>query len=261
MFSYKKLSIFILLIVSIILISCSEDNSTSNNTSKDYFPTSIGSYWKFLTYELDSMSIRVPGTEDTLIEKIVGTAVVNGKNAVIYVSSYSSEQSSSDTTYFAKEGTKIYTLLSLFNNDFIPIEEGNQWVQIADFSLSPGNQWTILNDTTLATIDLPPDIGFRGSMTPSVSIKGRRGENTLLTVKGKPVNAYEFIITFAMKIKLQITDTPLPVNRDFNVVNHIWFGEGIGFIRRQTDPFSVNVIIQKFNFNGSRDELIDYSIK
>jgi len=260
MFSIKKLSALMLLIVSFIIVSCSEDNSTSSNTNKDYFPTTVGSYWKFLTYELDSMSIRIPGTEDTTIEKIVGTETLYGKNAIIYVTS-SSKNTGTDTTYFAKEGTKVYTLLSLFNNDFIPIEQGNQWVQIADFSLSPGNQWTILNDTTLATVDIPPDIGVSGKMTPTISIKARRGENTTFTIKGKPVNATEFIITFGMVIKLNVSGMPMPINLNFNVVNHIWFGEGIGIVRRQTDPFSINVIIQNFNFNGSRDELIDYSIK
>jgi hypothetical protein len=79
MFSIKKLSALMLLIVSFIIVSCSEDNSTSSNTNKDYFPTTVGSYWKFLTYELDSMSIRIPGTEDTTIEKIVGTETLLGR--------------------------------------------------------------------------------------------------------------------------------------------------------------------------------------
>lgn len=260
MSSLKILLAFITASLSFIIFSCSEDNSTSNNLSGDFFPTSKGSYWKFLSYELDSNSVRVPETEDTIITTIVGTTTIAGKNTTIFAET-SSKNQSTDTIYLAEENNKIFTFLSLFNNDFIPIESNDQWVMIADFNLSPGNQWNILNDTTLETFDIPPDLGFSGTMTPTIAIKGRKGDNSIIQVKGKNVQAQEFIITFAMKIKVQISGVPLPVNLDFNVVTHTWYGENIGQIRSQTDPFSINIIVQKINFNGSRSELLDYYIK
>ncbi len=259
--SYLKISLVLIISsLSFFLFSCSEDNTTSNNSNGDFFPTSKGSYWKFLSYDLDSNSVRVPETEDTIITTIVGTTTIAGKNAIIFAET-SSKNKSTDTIYLAEENNKIFTFLSLFNNDFIPINSNDQWVMIADFNLSSGNQWTILNDTTLETFDIPPDLGFSGTMTPTISIKGRKEGNSIISVKGKNVQAQEFIITFVMKIKVQISGVPLPVNLDFNVVTHTWYGENIGQIRSQTDPFSINIVVQKINFNGSRSELLDYYIK
>ncbi len=252
----KFIKSFLLFVVSftLLLFSCS-DKSTNNNEpqNQSFFPTTVGSFWKYLDYELDSLSVKVPNSEDTTLTTLIANQFIFGKNASIFLNK-TSRDNLTDTTIFAFENNKIYTFLSFFENDFIPISEGNQWVMIADFD---GSQWTILKDTTLETIDLP-DVG---KMTPTIGIKGKKGNQIDLVVKGKPVQSQEFILTFTMNIKLEIPNVPLPVNVKFDVVQHYWFGKGIGLVRKKLDPFKFNIFLMEQVFNGNQSDLIDYNIK
>ncbi|MFN3781980.1 MAG: hypothetical protein ACK4SO_07370, partial [Candidatus Kapaibacteriota bacterium] len=117
--------------------------------------------------------------------------------------------------------------------------------------------WTIFKDTTLQQVDLP---GI-GKMTPTVGANGRKGSKEERVVKGKAVQSQEFIITFSLNIKLEIPNVPIPVYLEFDVLQHIWYGMGIGIIKRRLDPFKFNVLVVEQNFNGNESNLIDYNIK
>lgn len=256
MSKYQKFTLgYFVLILAFILISCSDDDTSTNTNppNQTYFPTTIGSFWKYVEYDIDSLGVKVPETEDTVSSTIVGTQMINGKNATIFLNRYSKE-ATTDTTFLAYENEKVYTFLSAFDNEFIPIGESSQWIVISDFNAS---QWTILNDTTLQQVDLR---GI-GKMTPTVGINGRKGSKGEMVVKGKAVQSQEFIITFKLNIKLEIPNVPVPVNLKFDVVQHIWYGLGIGVIKRRLDPFKFNVLLFEQNFNGSESNLIDYNIK
>ena len=254
MSKFLKIS-YLLFFFVFILTTCSDDDSSTNTnpTNQTYFPTSVGSFWKYLEYDIDSLGIKVPETEDTVLTTIIGNQVINGKNATIFLNRYSKE-ASTDTSFLAYENEKVYTFLSAFDNDFIPIGESNQWIVISDFN---ANQWTILKDTTLQQVDLP---GI-GKMTPTVGATGRKGSKGEMVVKGKTVQSQEFIITFKLNIKLEIPNVPMPVNLKFDVVQHIWYGLGIGVIQRRLDPFKFNVLLFEQSFNGNESKIIDYNIK
>lgn len=254
MFQQLRFFFAITILTLFFLYSCSDSSTNTNEpTNKSYFPTSIGSYWKYVEYEIDSLGVKVPDSEDTTITRVVANQMIQGKNAAILVRQ-STKNESIDTSIFAYENEKIYTLLSFFNNEFIPIGEGNQWVMIADFNAT---QWTILNDTTLESFDLP-DIG---KITPTVGIKGKKGNKVDVVVKGKPIPSQEFILTFSFKMKLQIPNVPLPINFNFDVVQHFWFGEGVGLVKERLDPFKFSVVVMEQSFNGNQSDLIDYQIK
>ncbi|MGQ9819686.1 MAG: hypothetical protein ACUVQ1_07165 [Candidatus Kapaibacteriales bacterium] len=252
---FNRFSLFLVLFsitLTLFLQSCSEDNSTNNNTTtKTYFPTTVGSWWIFKTFDLDSNGVMIPETERYDTSKIIGSFNISGKMATALEER--SGESSIDTIYFSYENDKIYTLLSTFNNDMIPIQ-GNQWIVIADFKSS---SWTILKDTTLDSFDVP---GV-GTITPTLGIKGRKGNSTNVVVKGKAIPSQEFIITMKFNLKISLPGVPLPVNASFDMVQHIYFGENVGNVLRQSDPSQINVLGFIENIEGSRSELIDYSIK
>ncbi|ROL56389.1 hypothetical protein D9V84_08105 [Bacteroidetes/Chlorobi group bacterium Naka2016] len=252
----KSIRLLVLLFTAIFFLSsCSKDDSSTNVTpsNQSYFPTTVGSYWKYLEYELDSLGVKVPGTEDTITTTLASIQPMEGKNAGIYLSTSSTNQTT-DTSYYAFENDKVYSFLSLFNNEFIPVENANQWIVVADFNAT---EWTILKDTTLAEVDLQ---GV-GKMTPTVSIKGRKGNKTDLVIKGKPYTAQEFIITFSMKIKLSIPNVPLPINLNFDVVQHTWYAQGVGMAKSRLDPFKISAVLFEQYMNGNQSDLIDFNIK
>lgn len=245
---------FLLLAVSLFLSlqSCSEDNSTNDNTTtKKYFPTTVGSWWIYQSFELDSNGVKIPESLRYDTAKIIGSFNIAGKMATA-IEEHSGDDSI-DTTYFSYENDKIYTLLSTFDNETIPIK-GDQWIIIADFNSS---SWIILKDTTFAPLEIPDF----GTFTPTLGITGRKGNATNFVVKGKSIPSQEFIITMSFNLKISISGVPLPVNASFDVVQRILFGENIGNVVRQTDPYQINVMIYQEKFNGERSELIDYSIK
>jgi len=253
--NFLKKSLFLLFLSPLLfLFSCSKDSSTnpSDQTNQSYFPTTVGSYWKYVEYELDSLGVKVAGTEDTTITTVVANQVIQGKNAAIMVST-SQSGGSTDTTVAAYENGKVYTLISFFGNEFIPVT-GDQWIVLADFNAS---EWTILKDTTLASFD----VEGLGTVTPTVGIKGKKGNKTDLVVANKVVSAQEIIITSSFNAKLQVPNVPLPVTLKFDVVQHMWFGQGIGVAKTRLDPFKINVVLYEEKFNGNESVLIDYKIK
>ncbi|MCX7908310.1 MAG: hypothetical protein N2560_02180 [Ignavibacteria bacterium] len=254
----KKYHHFFIIFLSVfpllLLLSCS-DSSTNNSepSKKTYFPTSVGSFWKYLQYEIDSLGVKVPNTEDTITSTIVSNQMILGKNASIFLSK-SSKNQTTDTLIYAYENDKVYSFLSLFDNEFIPIGEGKQWILLADFN-SP--QWTILSDTTLDTLDFQDF----AKMIPTISVKGKKGNKSDLAIKNKAVPSQEIILTISFKIKMLLPNVPLPVNLNFDVVQHYWFGEGIGIVKERLDPFKFSVLVMEQSFNGNQSDLIDYNIK
>lgn len=254
--SFKRMFYwFFFLPTFIFLQSCSEDNSTINSTNgpttKNYFPTTVGSWWIYKSYDLDSNGVNVPESETYDTNRIVGSFNIAGKMATAI--EIRSSNGSVDTSFFYYENNKIYSLISIFNNDLIPIE-GDQWIMVADFNSSA---WTILKDTTLGSFNMP---GY-GTITPTLGITGRKGNSTNVVVKGKVIPSQEFIITMKINIQISIQEYPLPINATVEVLNHIFFGENVGNVGTQTDPSVLNVVIFQEKIPGHRSELIDYSIK
>ncbi|MCX7879585.1 MAG: hypothetical protein N2517_02890 [Ignavibacteria bacterium] len=250
---HKPAVLTLILFLTFFFFSCEKDSPSQPSGPKTYFPTTLGSYWIYLNYDLDSLGIKIPNTENYDTSKIIGSKNINGKMATVIETRNS--EGNIDTSYFAYENNKIYTLLSFFQNEFIPVGNSNQWVIVADFN---STSWSILSDTTLPSFDVP---GI-GTMTPTISIQGKKGNSTNIVVKGKAIPSQEFLNTFVMKIKLQIPNVPLPINLSFNVVLHLWFGENVGLVQRQLDPFKIEIpLIGGEQMDGNKSELIDYSIK
>ncbi len=253
----KKFFIPFLLAFAFILISCSDDNSTNTEPSKDnYFPTTVGSWWIYKNTQLDSTGTKVPESETWDTTKIIGSYNISGKMASAFENR--SSNGNVDTSYFYTEDGKIYALANLFDNDFIDFDP-RQWVLIADFN---ANSWVILSDTTLASQEIDfPGIGFL-KITPTVSITGKKGNKSNLAVGKKSVESQEFIITFAFKLKIEIPGVPFPANATVNVINRYWFGNQVGLVQSKVEPTEINVagMFQDW-LSGSIQELESYSIK
>lgn len=248
----KHALIFVLPILA-FLVSCKED-STGPSTQKTYFPTTTGSWWIYLNYDIDSAGNKIAETEYYDTVKIVGTRTINGKSALVMVSHNS--RGEGDTSYFAFENNKLYTFMNFFNNEFFDFTPA-QWILIADFN---GTSWKILPDTTLPPVDIPiPDVG-NAKLTATIGIDGSKGNQTNITVKGKSVVSQEILSTVKMLMKFEIPNIPIPLTTTTNVVMHLYFGENIGMVRRHVDPTLINLTIIQEWTNGSHGEIVDYYI-
>lgn len=80
------------------VVGCSSTDSSTNpiptDASGDYFPLSVGSYWKYNT------------SDSTATRAVVGTATLLGKS-YFAIHDYAAD----DTTYIRRSGSKVYVLV------------------------------------------------------------------------------------------------------------------------------------------------------
>lgn len=119
--------IFFILILSVIFISCKKDNAQSENQvenigSSEYFPNSVGDYWKY-KYS-DSL-----GNSTSFVDvNIVGNKTLpNGQVAKVWVFKFTSNV---DTNYVYQIGDTIRFLnvyLEVVNTYVTPLTLNNKW--------------------------------------------------------------------------------------------------------------------------------------
>lgn len=252
---FSKLVLFLAFPILALLVSCGEDdsNGTGPSTQKSYFPVTTGSWWIYFNYDIDSAGNKITDTEYYDTARIVGKQTINGKLAAIITSHNSRDEV--DTSYFAFENNKLYTLMDFYSSDFFDFP-ASQWVPIADFNAS---SWKILPDTTLPPVDIPmPDGNLK--LTATISIDGSKGGQKNITVKGKSIVCQEIINTTKMIMKFEIPGVPIPISATTNVKMYLYFGENIGLVARRVDPTLINVTFMQEWIDGSYGELVDYYI-
>ncbi len=251
--SPKIIFVFVFSILA-LLSACKENSTGPNGTQKVYVPTTIGSWWIYFNYAIDSAGNKLAETEYYDTSRIVGTQTISGKTAILMESRNS--QGWADTMFFAYENGKLYTFTNLYNNDIVNFDEP-QWVILADFNSS---NWNIIPDTTFPPVDVPiADVGT-AKLTLTFSVNGSKGTQKNITVKGKSIASQEILNTLTMKMKFEVPGIPLPFTTTTNIVMHLWFGENTGLVLSHTDPASIDIVLTKYWIGGHHQELIDYYI-
>ncbi len=87
------------------------NNNNNNNETSDFFPLEIGSWWKYkVSFDPTSDQYSI---DSTVLES---KKLVNGKDAFMFVTYIKNKDTEeielTDTSYYYKEGPKIYRLLS-----------------------------------------------------------------------------------------------------------------------------------------------------
>jgi hypothetical protein len=125
-----KTSAFLLILLTMLFVSCRKDKSSENTGTSDQFPNSPGDYWK---YSIKSLTGEQKGVlEVSIINKKI---LSNGKVVTTWIYSY---PEFTDTVY------KVMTNSSLTEyHKFPEITEDNYPFMRYDFPLDPGRKWAI----------------------------------------------------------------------------------------------------------------------
>lgn len=244
MFDMKKINniYFLLFLLSFIIISCNSNTSPSiDSFMSEYFPTTIGNWWKYENWVLDSNGVKVNkiSVDSVVIED---TAFWEGKSAFVIVT-YSTREDTTIkiTNYIAIEGSKLFYYLNLkySDGDSIP------WVKSADLA---SNQWVTVEK------DIINDYG---------SVKTQYYEKTTISkggtvdfnYKNQVLKTQEFFTDYIQRIN---TFTPTDTLRtDMEATNQDLYCKGIGWV------YSKYMMTKNLGFERQGYETImnDYYVK
>lgn len=259
----KSLPFILAILLFSLLYSCSDNSTTpDNNTTKNYFPLSVGSYWIFAKYEVDTAG-RL--NETRRVDSFVITNIDNKSGKTAYKLKVFKGNGEDEDYYFYSENGALFVTGNYImptSSEFIeiPIDIKDRWIKLAD---TKNNSWTIL-DTNLvnAVANIPAlgDVILNGKYT----IKGEKGTigNVNIgepTTETKEAVEYKIIHNFTGTIKLG----SLPaVNSNFTVTLKNYFADKIGFVKQTLIPSVINIVgIYNQYINGHDYVLLRYFIK
>ena len=265
----KLLKFFILSIFGIVLlITACSNNSTApivvTETIKDYFPTTINSYWKYNVYSTDST-----GTWDVTsltVEKWLVTATTTkfNKSATELTPVDETNKAVDSPNYFAVEGNKIYSLPSYIvpkTNFQLPLNLADAWYLIAD---KDGSSWS-LGSQQIKDLSVPvPGYGtvvLNGTLTINCKKNGAMKDVKWGATLDKTNSAQDYTLEYAFDGNTTVIGLTVPVK--FTAITHNWYSKSIGLIRATLDPLTITVTMlgsQVFNMQGNDKVLTEYNI-
>jgi hypothetical protein len=229
--------------LALMLASCSDNNTNPiiQNMS-EYFPTSMGSWWKYENWILDSTGTRVKlNSEDSIV--VEGTTFMAGKQVII-MADYSRDtlgRMRKDTSFVAIEGSKLmfYANLIFSDGDSIP------WLTMADLSSA---NWRIYEKSI-------KDSNMQVKTEYYTMMAGTEGGLLDYTIKNTNIKAQEFTINSITRTSvITPSDTTLS---DQEGSEQDLYGKGIGAV------YSKYMMTKNSGFplTGYETVLIDYYIK
>lgn len=130
----KLKSILMFFFAFVLLNSCSDNGSDpESNEYKDYYPSTLGSYWIYENYQSDADmgELNLVSRDSVYVAK---DTVVSGKKCQMLITINTTENQISDTSYQRLSDSKLY-VYSEEGNENMPI---GGWIQMIDFSKSSG---------------------------------------------------------------------------------------------------------------------------
>ena len=264
----KTAAIILTIIISLLMVltSC-EDNTSPKPAETDYYPLTIGNYWIFNTYDLNSNHQKISGTEKRDSIVVEENHEIEGRTAfLLYV--YRNNQIY-DTIYIARENQNIYMLFD--ENDIDVPNFKKQWCIIADFSKTINTEWH-LYDSILTNYSY----NFEGSTINTTyhhTINGKLENIENFQIKDTSYKSkifqikYDTRLYFIYKFPDDISTTEVEVYRLRQKYFHFTFAENIGLVRIKYDPYVVSTrtdpgtsYSKTESHNGWQSDLIDYSI-
>ncbi|TAL69346.1 MAG: hypothetical protein EPN82_07325 [Bacteroidetes bacterium] len=232
----------LLLLLSIIIISCNSTiPPTVDSYMSEYFPSSIGNWWKYDNWVLDSNGVRLNkiSVDSVVVENSI---FYEGKNAVVLVT-YSRREDTTIkiTNYLAIEGSKLFAYLNLkySDGDSIP------WVKSADLSEF---EWLIVEKNIKRdTLSIKTEYYEKTSVSKGGIIDFNYQNQTLKT--------QEFITNYMQRIT---TITPKDtLKTDMESINQDLYCKGIGWV------YSKYIMTKNLGYErqGYESLLIDYYVK
>jgi hypothetical protein len=255
--NFRLLSLTLLLVVLVLLNSCSSDNPTDNNQEGDFTFLNTGNWWLYEKYIIDSLGNKTGNsTNDSTYTD--GTESILGKTA--FKIKTISPGAEDVVNYCYTEGEK-YFMYSDFVNQVInkmlvnlpvqlPISLDSMWVKMADYN---SNSWLVKIDTIPPTEIFPP-ITISGTFT----VSGEKGTTKNMTIESKSYTAQEFKLIFKFKGIISILPS---VEQEFTITIHSWFDRKVGILLQTYDESKFNLgAVGSYTFEGFEKKLLKYSV-
>jgi len=246
----NNIFLLVILLMGIMFYSCTENESTAptDPTLKmsDYFPASVGSWWIYMNYELDSLGNRMSEGErdSTYNEAIVS---MDGKDAIMQISvTVYEDETDYDTTYFNIDGSKLY----IYEDDMF--EEGvKAWTLFVDLA---AEEWQIMfyeqhMDTTYFDPMINDSVRVKQDMV--MDFTGMKDIDKDYSIKGQTITAKGIKWKISMDYYSQFGDEIESGSGESFI--YMWVGKGIGMVHNIAEPFFGES-------EGNERELIDYHI-
>jgi hypothetical protein len=228
-------------LAGILLTSCS-DNSTNDPviTAADYYKMNVGNYWVYQIDETDSNNVVNPDATTTDSSVVEATINYFGKPAHVVVH-YNSD-GSSDTSYFAIDGSKLYTYMSELGNDQFGVPYGG-WILLGD---KDGTTWTIIDTNVTTPVEVQP--GTTADLTAQVKLSGAKLPDENVTYNSSSVSCLVFSQTALINGTLDM-GLKIPITQTITV--KYYFGKKIGLIKAVQPATSIALpIIGKLPIPG-----------
>lgn len=243
-----------------VFFGCAKESTTPSNTSKNYLPSSAGTYYIHENSVIEksstgSDSVTMVYTDSTTVDGKEQKTDSKGttKTAVRYVV-YMDFTSSPDTVYMAQEGGKLYQLtdLSYSSGGTGTLNLGKAWILVHDQGSAT---WTAYEDSVSnLTID------YSGTPIPAtvkIKISGSTIGSENVTVDGKSIATSHSLLNYGLTIYLGSFGN-VPVN----ITIHNWFGTNVGVVKSNQPPFTISIpLFGEKSFSGMTSVLVRYSVK
>ena len=257
----------VLIIISLVISSCKNSgNSVSSNNNNvdnsDYFPNTIGNYYKYNFERTDSAGQQTTGIRDSRYESSSQPAGNGVTYDVKQIDSITSDGSTTVYTSFFRKGDKgIYYYLDTtgFSENlppelvtYLPYLKIDQEMLLLFSSLQDGQTWPV----------------FKIDLEQGITITVVDVEAAYLGKENITLNLQSGIVTRpAVKIKYDFSLIINPLTQTKQTVTvYGWFVAGVGAVKWQGNGLLLDVFTRgEINFADSSstgsENLVDYNIK
>jgi hypothetical protein len=251
--------ILLIILISILLLSgCKEDTPTDppEQTYPDYYPTGIGSTYKYAVTEKDSMGNLVQeGTRNILFS---GTALYNGINYTTQDDSLDFGSQSSVSTYLVrKSDTGVFYAMDTSQIALLIPDSLKQYVtlrtemQLLFYPLTTGSAWSLYR----ITAEVQPGIEVK-ILDIIASFEGIEQLAVNLSSGTIVVNARK--VKYTIQIFTEIGGIPETYTA------FMWYYENIGLVKFEGNQFIIDAGGGGISFEPTSDilsqELTEYNI-
>jgi len=268
----KKFFILILLgLAPVIFWSCSDDDNSVTPSKSNYFPLTVGSYWVYEKYTLDSNNNRISTSLviDSAYCKSTSQEVINNITQNVYTLAHFSSSLTNPDQEFYVSNDQIYQRyqivpgidLSAFGvnvNDYLNLD----WMLLID---QKNTNWVCYPQKSL---ELPaitfPSVGDV-IMTLTLKLDGKSNGDGSYVLNNKSINTKDYELDWTVsgtaKIpSLGVIGNAIPIP-EFKLKTIYKLADNIGIVNIITNSEQVSILnLISFQFPGSEQNLIRYNI-
>ena len=193
-------------------------------------PLSLGSYWVYENYPLDTLTGLHIDAQMYVDSTVVMGTVLQGGMVTSMAISYKNGIPH-DTVYYTTDNGEVWAYTKLNDNlSITPLDR--IWIKVLDAN---STQW-IAYDSTLSNTAVIVN-GQPGVLNGRITLVcARAGVDSIECAAGK-FNAQKYIITYTVNVVISVNGINIPVQ--YSQPSTQWYADNVGMVRSLTDLFQV----------------------